>query len=347
MRALFALPIRRLWALVRPNSENLIATRLAVRLGLNGEGLRGREGSLVPISGDVSRPLLGLCPADAEAVLKEVDVVIHCAASTSFVRGAECRETNVQGMERLIAFCRDSTRKPLVVYVSTAANCGDIRGQCLAEVQGGHPDAMHYNEYTRTKAQAEQLLRQSELPSLIVRPSIVLSAGLAERRFAMNILWCLPLLNLLGAAPIHPASRLDFVTIEFVVESILRLLLRPRLRHQCYHISAGETGSITARRITEFLDGFYGRSEPIQLFPQSEWTSAVKKRFVQTHDQRAAAMRLRPYLPFMNMNTVFDNRRLVAELAHAMPHNPDPLSYMGTLLRQFSLADALTASRNP
>jgi nucleoside-diphosphate-sugar epimerase len=215
------------------------------------------------------------------------------------------------------------------------------------EEQGCRPEARHYNEYTRTKAQAEQLLRQSGLPSLIVRPSIVLSAGLAERRFAMNILWCLPLLNLLGAAPIHPDSRLDFVTIEFVVESLIKLLRLPQRRHQCYHLSAGETGSITARRLEQFLHGFYGRTERAQLFPQAEWTSALKRRFVQTQDQRFAAIRLRPYLPFMNMNTVFDNRRLRAELADTMPHNPDPLSYMGTLLGQFSLADALAASRNP
>lgn len=90
----------------------------------------------------------------------------------------------------------------------------------------------------------------------------------------------MPVLNFLGAAPIHPASRLDFVTIEFVVESLLKLLRRPQRQHQCYHLSAGETGFITACRIAEFLDSFYGRTEPLQLFPQAEWTSFLRRQFV-------------------------------------------------------------------
>ena len=58
-------------------------------------------------------------------------------------------------------------------------------------------------------------------------------------------------------------------------------------------------------------------------------SSRLRRRFVQTHCQRAAPARLRPYLPFLNMNTVFDNSRLAADLAASTPDNPDPLSYIG------------------
>ena len=93
MRALLAVPVRRIWALVRPTHKDPIATRLAHRLGRNGEGLGGLEACLMPVSGDVAEPRLGMCSRDAEGISREADIVIHCAATTSFVRGAECRQS--------------------------------------------------------------------------------------------------------------------------------------------------------------------------------------------------------------------------------------------------------------
>lgn len=347
MRALLAIPVRRLWAIGRPAAGIPVATRLAHRLGRNGEGLRGFESQLRPVTGEMSEPLLGISSHEAETISREVDIVIHCAAQTSFVRDAECRRTNVLGMQQLIKFSRAAVRKPLIVYVSTATNCGDACDCCLAEEAGGRPEAAHFNEYTRSKAEAEQMLLRSGLLALIVRPSIVLSAGLDDEKFARNVLWCLPVLNLLGGAPINPVSRLDCVSVGFVVESLIKLLRLGHRHYDCYHLSAGTAGAITWSRISEFLDGFYHRAQPLILLPGPKWTRALQGRFVKTRSQRAAIARLRPYLPFMNMNTVFDNRRLASDLASDFPRNPDPFSYLGSLLRQIPLADALAAGRDP
>jgi thioester reductase-like protein len=339
LRALVALPVRRLWALVRPTSEEHVASRLASRLGWSNGKLRRLEDWLLPVAGDVSQPQLGLPAGDAADISRDVEIIIHSAAVTSFLQAADCRNTNVQGMEQLIAFARNCTRKPLIVYVSTATNCGDRRDACLSEDQGGQPDAAHYNDYTWSKARAEQLLQESGLPFLIVRPSIVLSTGLADRGFAMRILWCVPVMNLFGALPVNPESRLDIVTVGFVVESLIRLLQLPQRRHHCYHLSAGEAGALSCVRLARFLDDFYQRTEPLVFLPPGEWTPDHNRRFVRTRTQRAASARLRHYLPFLNMNTTFDNRRLRAELSASMPPNPDPISYLAGLVRQFSVHD--------
>ena len=346
-RSLLEVPAQRLWAMARPDPNDTLAGRLAHRLGANGHGLEPWSRCLRPVSGDLTQPGLGLAPADAAEIGGEADCLIHCAGETSFVRGQACRRTNVQGMQHLLAFARGCQRLQLLVYISTATNCGKVSSCCLPESEASPAGMEHFNEYTRSKAEAEQLLRASGLPVLIVRPSIVLSAGLLDKRFAMNILWCLPVLNLLEAAPVDPASRLDIVTVRFVVESLLRLLQLSERRHTCYHLSAGQLGAVAFGRIAEFLDEFYNRGEPLKLIPPQEWAASRRPWPPRTRPHREAAAKLRPYLPFLNMNTVFENRRLAAELGPAMPDNPELLSYLGTLLRQFSLEDALLAARNP
>jgi nucleoside-diphosphate-sugar epimerase len=98
------------------------------------------------------------------------------------------RRTNIEGVRRLVEFARSCDRPPLIVYMSTASNVGDVKGRCVAEDEGCRPENRHHNEYTKSKAIAEELLRTSGLPALVLRPTIVLGAGLPDPQFARQIL---------------------------------------------------------------------------------------------------------------------------------------------------------------
>ena len=231
-------------------------------------------------------------------------------------------------------------RNPLIVYVSTAANSGAMTHACLNEDKGCKPENDHHNEYTRSKAVAEQMLLESGLPSLVVRPSIVLSAGLPDRLFARAILWFVPLLQQFEAVPVDPSSRLDIVPVDFVARSIVELMKAQNRRWNCYHLSAGPQEATTCGAFARFLDSFYGRRQPLQLVPPEHWDARLHRAYVRTREQRTFFGTLRYYLPFLNMDIVYDNARLRDGIGAVAAKVPNVTEYAGDLLRLISTEEA-------
>jgi thioester reductase-like protein len=310
-----------IWCLVRARGDEGPAERLAARYRRSGRGCRPRP-NVRAIGGDVTLPHWGLPAEELARITRDVDVIIHSAADTSFVADSNTERTNVEGVRGLIDLARRCPRHPLVVYLSTATNAGSVTPHaCLREEDGCRPDNQHFNGYTHSKAVAEALLRESGLPVLTLRPSIVLSAGLPDPDFAKQILWCVPLMRCFRALPLDPDSRLDLVDVGFVADAAVALLRRPR-RFDCYHISAGPSGAVTIGQLRVVFHAFYCRRQLLRLVPPAEWTPAVHRKAVRTPLQRRLFRSLRYYLPFLNMDVVFDDARLRADLGEAPAVRP-------------------------
>jgi len=333
VRRLVDCEVGKVFCLIRPNSEMDVRSRLAKRMQFSNDKCAAHWGeSLKSVPGDVVAPRFGLSDHDYTQVTESVDIIIHCASELSFIRDALCRETNITGMHNLIALSRQCRRNPLIVHLSTAASCGAVAHQCLRESDGSDPDKDHHNEYTRSKAMAERVLRDSGESCLILRPSITLSAGIPARKFARAIAWFVPLLREFEAVPIDPASRVDIVPVSFVAESILRLLQKPQLQHDCYNISAGPEAATLCGPTSAFLDDFYKRPKPLKLIPPSEWTRDKHRQYLGAAHQRKLFSTFRYYLPFLNMDVVYDNARLRTELGDQFPKISPVAEYMGNLL---------------
>jgi len=324
----------KIFCLIRPTRDATAATRLIDRLRQSGTGaLREKPIGLEAVPGDVTAPDFGMSKRDAARVAESVNMIIHCASELSFIQETSCRQTNIAGMNNLIELARGCRRDPLIVHVSTATICGMISNRCVTEADRNHPNGDHYNEYTRTKAVAEEVLRQSGLDALVLRPSIVLSAHVPAEDFARAILWFLPLLNEFDAVPIDPASRVDVVPVSFVADAMIRLLQVPHRACDCYHLSAGEAGAMRCGNVARLLDAFYERARPLVLIPPAEWTRETHRRYVSTRRQRKLFSTLKHYLPFLNMDVVYDNTRLRNELGEAALEIPPVTSYIRALLR--------------
>jgi thioester reductase-like protein len=184
LRALLDFGVRKIWTLVRPSEGTDCCQKIVVRLRRSGVELDGAAKFVHAVAGDMRQGGLGLSGYDLDGIRSAIDLIIHCAGETSFIRETSCVDTNVVGMRNVVELAWGCKRCPLVVFVSTAANCGSMAHACLREGEGCNPHNGHHNEYTRTKAVAERMLMDSGLPYLVVRPSIVLSAGLPDRTFA-------------------------------------------------------------------------------------------------------------------------------------------------------------------
>jgi nucleoside-diphosphate-sugar epimerase len=320
----------RVWALVRARENCDPDHRLRERLQRSGED--PYDCPAVPVAGDITRPDWGLTAANRDEIAESVDVIIHNAADTSFAVHRETAKTNVEGVRQLIEFARTCRRNPLIVYMSTASNVGQVTGRCLTEDDGCRPTNDHFNDYTHSKAIGEQVLRECGLPVLTLRPTIVLSAGLSDPAFARQILWFAPLTRAFGALPINPAARLDIVDVGFVAEATLRLLECPTRTHDCYHLSAGPAGCLTVQDLNGVVATVNKRTSPLRLIPPGEWTRTMYRQFVDTPLRRRVFRSLRHYLPFLNMDVVYDDARLRETVPNCELPVRRPVEYLPELL---------------
>ena len=212
-------------------------------------GWLGRE-RLRIVQGDIVQPGLGLAPSESTA-LASVNEVWHLAASTSFDdREQEAiYQGNVVGTRNVLAAARGLAKLDRFVYMSTAYVAGTNLGP-IAEDEMPARNGFR-NCYEATKWEAERTVRQSGLPFVIFRPSIIMGDSRTfdpqgERRMIYGYLlgiyysvlreckrrgidfvgnWRggneLELdMRLLG----HPRATKNFVCIDDVTASILHIL---------------------------------------------------------------------------------------------------------------------------
>lgn len=182
--------------------ESLLNMELFDRLR---KSMRGQEQfrKIVPIRGDITKPLFGVSNEDLDLLSSKVSLVIHSAATVKFVEPLKVAiENNVVSVENLINLASKLTQLEALVHVSTAySNCDrkqvdeifyetPIQADKLIDMtQWMNPETIEEispilrgkrpNTYTYTKAVAESLLLERskkllpDIPIAMVRPSIV------------------------------------------------------------------------------------------------------------------------------------------------------------------------------
>jgi nucleoside-diphosphate-sugar epimerase len=336
----------RVWTLVRPRDGVGPAERLTARYSRSGEPF-GPGPAVEPVVGDVSAPDWGLNPADRDRILANVDIIIHNAADTSFAAHRDTGKTNIESINRLIDLARSFPRPPFIVYMGTATSVGKVTSACLPEEAGCQVGNDHFNEYTRSKALAETALRASGLPVLTLRPSIVLGAGLPDPGFAKQILWCVPLTRCFRGLPIDPTARLDLVDVAYVADATLALMRHGKRRWDCYHVSAGPGGAVSVGRMRQVVDAMYRRKKPLQLVPPDEWNRDHLRQYVRSPLQKRVFRSLRHYLPFLNMDVVYDDTRLQTDLCDSLPPLRSAADYLPELVHLIRPRAALREAAMP
>jgi nucleoside-diphosphate-sugar epimerase len=136
-------------------------TALVRRPGSEPAGTTAVQGDLTHAD-PVSRALEDVAP----------DCVIHLAAEIATQRDlAKIEEVNVHGTSRLIGACETATDARLI-FMSTVVT-GDAEGALLNE----ESELPVQTEYGRSKQRGEELVRESELHSVVLRPSHIYGPG--------------------------------------------------------------------------------------------------------------------------------------------------------------------------
>jgi nucleoside-diphosphate-sugar epimerase len=181
--------------------------------------------------GDIASPMLGLAGQAYAELAARVDAVIHCAAITDFNRtDGSLEATNVAGTEHVAAFA--AAANAVLYHVSTAFVHTTVDGDRGRTAVG----------YASSKAAAEDLVRSSGVPHVILRPSVVIGNSVTGEIATFQGLHQVVAGMFAGMVPMipfDPGWPIDFVPADVVADAIA-CVVENRVGEGEFWISAGD-----------------------------------------------------------------------------------------------------------
>lgn len=278
----------------------------------DGSELASSPGALTALTGDITRPGLGLNQEDRR-LAATADRIVHCAAVTDFGLPDERYDRiNVTGTRHVLEFAL-AGRTPLV-HVSTAYVCGERDGTAREhELDVGQRPG---NGYERSKLTAETMVRKAAadgLPTTVVRPSIVTGATRTGRVRDLKTIY--PVLRVLTrglvrTVPGHYDCVLDLVPVDRVADLVTEAALRfeeaqGRTLHAVGHeLTLRDFSDVLAEypcfHVPRFVppSAFFARALPARERPYYDRVISLYdtyfRRRVHFDDAQAASFRGRP-----------------------------------------------------
>ena len=187
--------------------------------------------NVTTVPGDITKPMFGLATQAYVELAARVDAVIHCAAVTDFNRTDDSREaTNITGTEHVAAFA--AVAKAVLYHVSTAFVHATVDGERGRTAIG----------YASSKLAAEEVVRSSGVPHVILRPSVVIGDSVTGEIAAFQGLHQVAAGIFAGIVPMIPFDAswpIDFVPADVVADAIA-CVTENRVSEGEFWISAGD-----------------------------------------------------------------------------------------------------------
>lgn len=187
--------------------------------------------NVTTVPGDIAKPMFGLSERAYLELAAKVDAVIHCAAVTDFNRtDGSLEATNITGTAHVAAFA--AAAKAVLYHVSTAFVHTTADGDRGRTAIG----------YASSKSAAEDAVRSSGVPHVILRPSVVIGdSGTGEIAAFQGLHQVVAGLfaGIVPMIPFDPRWPIDFVPADVVADTIA-CVVENRVSEGEFWISAGE-----------------------------------------------------------------------------------------------------------
>ncbi|MFE7586433.1 SDR family oxidoreductase [Streptomyces gardneri] len=188
-------------------------------------GRRFLEAGCEQVAVDLRVPRLGLDAGSFALLAKRVDVIVHMAGNVDYTASVQdLHAVNEGGAAGMTALA--DAAECLLLYVSTAF--ADRHTQASREAGIGALTPARPSFYHRSKAAADERVRQCSQPWSIIRPSIVMGDsrdGSMLQRQTMHQTLSMMSTGLLPAMFGHPDHLIDMVPRDYVAQAIHQLAL--------------------------------------------------------------------------------------------------------------------------
>ncbi|TDG39987.1 hypothetical protein AWZ03_013592 [Drosophila navojoa] len=245
--------VKRIYALIRPKRGKNIQERIAEwkTVPLFEVLLKAKPDALdrvIGINGDCAEPDLGIRAVDRKLLLQQVELVVHSAATVSFVeplhvaldintRATRCMLQLAKQMPRLVAFVHISTAysncvihhitdrfypEHLSCNVSQVLQLRETLSTDLFDRMAPTLLDRFPNTYTYTKALAEQLIatEAGDLPVCVFRPAAIVAShkepvtGWIDNLYGPIALLYGVAIGVLRVAPVNKQAPSNFVPVD-------------------------------------------------------------------------------------------------------------------------------------
>ncbi|MEV6121631.1 amino acid adenylation domain-containing protein [Streptomyces sp. NPDC052077] len=320
--------------LVRAPSEKDALARIQAALDTYGLTVDAPSwGRIVPVPGDLTRPLLGLDPKDFAELTRHLDAIYHNGARVSAVDSYDLlAPANVSGTAQVLRLAAEAGGVP-VHHLSTAA-------VAVARDDGGDRDASGGPEPDPVpealRLDARRLIPGGYPASKWVAEELVWAAG--ERGVPVSVYRCgriggdtrtgagsdrdvfwhlVRAMLIIGAAPFperDPRGPLlvDMVPVDRVAAAVVALSRRPGGTGLAHHLVCPDPVPVT-----DVLDTLRARGHRLDAVSPEEWTRTVRERADAGTADLDAALLLADTLPALHRlgRLRFDRANTTAGLA--------------------------------
>jgi thioester reductase-like protein len=287
-------------------------------------------------SGDVGMPNCGLDSTAFQRLSAETTRVIHCAATVRFDHSLEeARRINVEGTRHVLDFAASAQQLRSLAYVGTAYVAGErtglVREDELAVGQS------YRNTYEQTKAEAEALVRSrlGWLPSVILRPSIIVGDSQTGATSSFKMMyWPLKIYarRLWRTVPGFPDTVLDIVPVDFVAGAVARLAFDEAALGSTIHLCAGPRGSATIEQIARRAAEYFHVPQPRYVDPKFFFAALRPLLYLSLWGRKRRVLRDgRAYRDYFSMRMQFDTTNAERLLEPAGLRPPPVLEYLESL----------------
>jgi len=280
------------------------------------------------ISGDLHAPGLGISQSDMDRIVKDVDSIIHIAASLNRKSAKACLNSNLRGtlsvvkVARAIVDGRKKSRKktrPLrrFSHVSTAAVAGHRQSEVVLEDTAIDWDRSDYDPYGRTKKFCEHMINEllPDVQRTFFRPSIVLGDSRWPETTQFDMLRAFAFFVESPVVPFSGDIRVDTCNADWVGKAIAHIHMKSEPGWMIYNLANGRD-SLTAGEIASSVAESLGTRTRFVGALETPFTSVMntlggwRARNIVT--QIASLMKV--FMPYITYDTVFENSRAVSEL---------------------------------
>lgn len=231
-----------IYCLVRASSIEEARVRIISRLKHYQLWQPDLSDRIIPILGDLGKPLLGIEAQQFSRLAEKIDVIYHCGASVNIVYPYSALESiNVLGTQEVLRLASQSKIKP-VHFISTVDVLTSSNGEIAIVTEDSDRTLCGtglHSGYAQSKYMAEQLVKMAHergLPVTIYRPSNIMGqtkTGVCPTTsfLARTINGCIQM----GIAP-EVEAVLNLVPVDYVSQAIVHLSRQPKISGQVYYI---------------------------------------------------------------------------------------------------------------
>ena len=263
------------YCLVRSHSPTSGKQKIQDKLVSYGIWEASFSARIIPVLGDLSRPLLGLSQSKFQALAGELDIIYHSGALVNSLSPYQTFKTpNVLGTQEVLRLACLSKVKPVHFVSSTGviptgnAGAGSISED--ASLDGANIPGSGYGQSKWVAEKLVEIARERGLPVCIYRPGFITGHSQTGVCNPGDIIYrmirgCIQI----GHMP-DLGTRLDFNPCDYVSQAIVHLSLQRESLGKVFHLVHPQPLSMS-----DLFNYAHSLGYPMALVDFEQWKSAL------------------------------------------------------------------------